>query len=685
MKQYISRALLLTLAAGVVTGCSENTWNNEELNGFEVPETTQVETVEYTMTEADYAAVASNSTNRSLAGDAGVADYLRAVGTKLCFSEVIPARDYVPAWLGSSSFPYFTLTDGSAVRLTFNTAVSPSDIPAKIEAAADYTVSDEDYQSVWGSENDYIPSFAPSHTAAASIPGILSKALPDAEEGAYAIVRYRSSAADPVFSAPAEPEEPGFTLSDVLATAAPDDEITVNGVVTALCSQGFMLTDASGSIFVYKGSKFEEENFGGLKIGNQIVLSGTVEARNLSIQITSGSTFEVVGEQEVTYPAPATFDAAAMADIIARTDNALAIYGTMKGTVSITTNNGRTNTNILVEGSEKAQGSPYGMLTADKAKYTDGAKVTVTGYLINVAGGRYCNMVATSVTVDGAAAATSSSRAATETAPSQAEYAVYTFNGTRWAPAADAVMPSHADYQAMGQRYDNLSEEAPATLLPKFLKVKYPYASEGDVRFVAYFYYASSATTVRCDEYTFNGAEWTPAATVVSQTAQFVRSQGKWIYDPNVTITLPAGKGQELSTLYYQTCVDWVKAQIDDKTGATYVTKYGNNEYYSGTSAYQGNVDLRAASARAQYAAGYADMTDEQVVATMKKRFETEVMPAALAALHPDAEPVSGVDVIYTINFSAYDGTATTPYVIKYKVTGRAQFEFMECTWNAGK
>ena len=41
--------------------------------------------------------------------------------------------------------------------------------------------------------------------------------------------------------------------------------------------------------------------------------------------------------------------------------------------------------------------------------------------------------------------------------------------------------------------------------------------------------------------------------------------------------------------------------------------------------------------------------------------------------------------MIYTINFSAYDGTATTPYVIKYKVTGRAQFEFMECTWNAGK
>ncbi|WP_290074122.1 hypothetical protein [Paramuribaculum intestinale] len=686
MKQHISRALLLAFAAGALAGCSENSWNNDELNGFEVPEPTQVETIEYTMTEADYAAVSSNSANKALAGDAGAAA-LRAVGSKLCFSDAAPARDYVPAWLGSSSFAYFTLTDGSAVRLTYNTAVTPSEIPAEIESATEYTVSDEDYQTVWGSEDDYIAAFAPSHTASASIPGILLAALPDAAEGDYAVVRYRTSQADPVFSAPSEPEEPGFTLSSVIGTAAVDDDVTINGVVTALCSQGYILTDASGAIFVYCGSKFEENGFSGLAIGDQIVLNGTVAAYNTGLQIANGATFDKAGSQAVSYPAATTFDAASMADIIARTDNALAIYGTMTGTVSVTTDSkGRTNTNIIIDGSAKAQGSPYGMLSADKSKYADGAKVTVTGYLINVAGGRYCNMVATSVAESTAsAAATVSSRAATETMPSQAEYAVYTFNGTRWNAATDVVMPSHADYQAMGQRYDNLSDEAPATLLPKFLRAKYPYASEGDVRYVAYFYYASSATTVRCDEYTFNGTDWTPAATVTTQTAQFVRTGGKWIYDPNVTINLPAGKGQEMSTLYYQTCVDWVKAQIDDKTGATYVTSYGNNEYYSGTSAYQGNVDLRAASARAQYAAGYADMTDEQIVATMKQRFESVVMPAALSILHPDAEPIAGVDVIYTINFSAYNGSATTPYVITYKVTGRGQFEFIECTWNSDK
>ena len=88
MKQHISRALLLAFAAGALAGCSENSWNNDELNGFEVPEPTQVETIEYTMTEADYAAVSSNSANKALAGDAGAAA-LRAVGSKLCFSDAV--------------------------------------------------------------------------------------------------------------------------------------------------------------------------------------------------------------------------------------------------------------------------------------------------------------------------------------------------------------------------------------------------------------------------------------------------------------------------------------------------------------------------------------------------------------------------------------------------------------------
>ena len=159
------------------------------------------------------------------------------------------------------------------------------------------------------------------------------------------------------------------------------------------------------------------------------------------------------------------------------------------------------------------------------------------------------------------------------------------------------------------------------------------------------------------------------------------------MYDPNVTITLPAGKSQPLSTLYYQACTDWVWANVDQKMGVTekgkgYVTSYGNNEYYCGTSAYQGNVDIRPAKAKEQYPEGYEGMTDDEITQLMKDRFTKEVLPGALATLHPEAAPIDGLDVLYTINFAVYTGS-TSEYTVVYKVVGKGQFEFVSCTWDA--
>ena len=110
------------------------------------------------------------------------------------------------------------------------------------------------------------------------------------------------------------------------------------------------------------------------------------------------------------------------------------------------------------------------------------------------------------------------------------------------------------------------------------------------------------------------------------------------------------------------------------------MSSYGNNEYYSGTSAYQGNVDLRPAKARDQYPAGYEGKSDDEIQKLMMDRFTQEVLPGALSALHPDAEPVEGIDVIYTVNFAVYTGSTAT-YTVNYKVIGKGKFEFIECNW----
>ena len=52
-----------------------------------------------------------------------------------------------------------------------------------------------------------------------------------------------------------------------------------------------------------------------------------------------------------------------------------------------------------------------------------------------------------------------------------------------------------------------------------------------------------------------------------------------------------------------------------------------------------------------------------------------------LRPAHPEAKPVEGLTVYYTIHFSAYDGSATTAYDVVYDVTGAAQFTPLSCTW----
>ena len=94
------------LAAGCVmmlSSCDENSWN-DKLDGFETPPPyTKVETVNYTLTTADYATIASNSTNKKLAEAAGESEALAAIGSNTSFANEAQARKYIPALLSSSS------------------------------------------------------------------------------------------------------------------------------------------------------------------------------------------------------------------------------------------------------------------------------------------------------------------------------------------------------------------------------------------------------------------------------------------------------------------------------------------------------------------------------------------------------------------------------------------------------
>ena len=677
MKKYILNTLVIS---GLITGlasCNDNSWNNH-LDGFEENKTIQdIQTLEYTLNDTDYANLAANSTNKAIASEAGVSKELTAVGTQHYFTDKITAREYVPAFLSDPDFAYFTLSDGSAIKLTYNVATNLPDEITNIANASQFEMSEGLYKYVWDSEEDYVNSFSPSKPASKYIPNILSSEYPDAVKGEYVIVNYNTSDIDPIFdNSSTTPDQPSFEMSSIIGSVEEGSIYDINGVVTAKCTSGIILTDLTGSIFAYFGNSFDYSSF---NIGDQVIINGEIGSYNNGLQIVgSSATYEIVGNQKYEYPEPIIYDGKALDEQLSRTKPELAIYAQITATVSINGN----YTNFIVDGAETAQGSPYYVPDEIKSQLVADQKLTITGYYISISGGRYCNFIITELS------SASSAPMKVVSIPSVNENAIYMFDGSKWALAQNTSILNPADYTAMGQTYGNLSGNGPAQYLPTYLKQKFPYAQAEDVEFVVYKYYGGGTTTNKCDQYVFNGSEWLLNNGVTTETTQFVRRNGTWIYDPNVTINLPIGKNIEISTLYYQTCVDWVYENIDKPLGSTsiksgkyYITSYGNNEYYSGTSAYQGNVDLRAAAARQQYPDAYADMTDEEVVATMKSRFCNEVMPGALSILHPDATPVEGLDVIYTINFGVYTGT-TSEYTIRFKVVEQGKFEYLDCTWD---
>lgn len=652
-----TKAYIRLLFAAAVTlgaaGCDENSWN-DNLDGFdEIDDApiTDVQSVEYTLTDEDYAAIASNSTNNSLAGDEGK-DALKAVGTKKMFSADAPAAKYVPAYLTSTAFPYFTLNQGSAVKLTFNQALPVSETVEAASAPQTLTVSDDYYQYVWDSDENFINAFAPSKPAADYLPEFLSDEA-DANDGLYAIVQYKVAAQDPVFGGgePAGPVEIfSQTFTEDLGAFTIEDKV-IPADLSFVWSWGGANYGAKASAYL-NGVSYATESW---------LVSPEIDLTGMSQTVM---TFEHVVNK---FP-DAEFAKANCT-----------LWGRKSG------GNWQQITIPQYTGND---GWTFGESGEISLAAFEGSKMQFAFKYVSEDGKSGTWEVKNLVINGMPASASAPARAASvETVTMNA---VYFYDGSKWTVPANFVVLQPADYATMGQRYPNLSKAEP--FLSTYLNVNYPYAADGDVKYIMWQLYASGSTTYQCSEYVRADGQWSTAPTSETVTEQFVNTANGWVYNPDVTIVLPAGKNQPLSTKYFQACVDWVFENIckplgdtNIKSGLYYISSYGNNEYYSGTSAYQGNVDLRPSAARAQYPAEYESMSDEAIVELEKSRFMNEVMPGALAMLHPDARPVEGLEVHYTITFGVYNGTSTDTYTAVFVVTGPGKFEPVSCTWDAAE
>ena len=444
----------------------------------------------------------------------------------------------------------------------------------------------------------------------------------------------------PAIGGGSEPEAPNYT--SVLGTAVLGDFVEVDGYISAVSTQGPILTDNGGSILLYKTSGYE--------VGDEVSVSGTISSYGKGFQIgTADITIEKTGTTTVTYPTPMEITGAVADELLTtRVNDEYAYYAKMTGTVSINGN----YYNFILADATTAQGSFYGATDELKAQLSDGMECTIYGYFTSLSGGKYINMVVTSI--ESAPAAT----ALALKVNSEKQYAFFKFNGSAY-EATEIVAVQPADYTSMGQGYGSFTAPAQDSYLPKFLSEKYPYAQVDDKLYVGYRCYSGGATSWKVDEYLFNG-EWTKTAYFESRQDQFRKTEGEWLIDRTLELDYTSTSSPETKA-FYQYCVNWVYDFKDVPMGAPardnageilsteivlidgnkpagnyWVSNYGNNEFYTGASAYYGNMDWRPSAVKGGFAAaGMGDLSDDEILAKLKEH-TAEVYAEVLGYMYPE-------------------------------------------------
>ena len=623
----MNRNLLMPVAVSLIllSGCKYNDDNFEGLDDMTQP--TNLMKIEYTLTDADYATISSNSTNKKIATDAGVSKDLENVKTNMYLTEKITGADYIPAFLLDK---YYTADKGSSAKITYKYKEAMSSLLSEYASVKYLKPTDAEYKLVYG-ENAFAPYL--NEKTEGQMSKILNEKFKDAEKGTAVFVDYKlgeGQLENPLMWQNFEAlptgdlkELKGWFISSTGDTqwkvTSYDDnqyvQYSANGTKGACV--GWMVTPA---ISVTAGDYLAFD-----------VTVGYYNASCLSVLISENFDGENVGTANWV-------DVTSDFSIPTKPTSG---YGTFASAGKVS---------LLAYAGKK-------VYVAFKYEGDGANKKTTTYQIDNI-------MVGTSIPANSLSTPT---------------YAVKVYDGKNWKNKSNNVyVLTYADYGDMGQSKRYFTSDVPAVnYLPAYLSRMVAYPVDGDARVVVYRYYNGTDLKIYSDEYTYSAekARWELNTRIVDKTEQFVLSDGKWNFDPSTVVTLKAEKGDAETAAFYQTITDWVIANKGQEYAPIFSGK-SNNEYYYGSSAYQNNFDFRPAKWREQNAAAYGNMSDADLTKLMFERLPEAFLPG-LKAIYGSADVVEGVDVFYTINFAIYDGSSTTQYTIKYKVTGKGQFEYV--------
>ncbi|MDE6459792.1 MAG: choice-of-anchor J domain-containing protein [Paramuribaculum sp.] len=486
MKHYIYNALAACGCIAALTACDENSWNENELKGFEVPEITDVQNLEYALTEEDYTTISKLLlANAKTKEDTTAA---RAIASNKYFDKtsVYPATVAVPVLFSQVSSPYYFPSNGSTVDVTYNEASSVPEEIAQLGAAKTYTLTSADYQTVWESEDNFITGFAPSKPAASSLPSILKTALPDAVEGDFAVVTYNEAATNPVFGT-VEGNDPQVYINETFAESI--GNFTIENVQIP-----------EGSTYVWKFDTFNSQSY--------MKASGFV-----SKACRDSEGWLLSPEFTLSDNANATLSFEQAWKNFKTLDNAKA-----EATVQIRIKGGSWEKLTPSNLPENTSYDFYPTGNIDLSAY-NGKTVQIGFCYVSTTASAGTWELRNVLVQDGV---TARSRAAVAEVPTVPKNAVYTFNGSKWTVAEGVVILSPADYEAMGMTNNNLNDAD--IYIPIYLKSQFPYALDGDMKYVMY-------NGKKVDLFVLAGGTWILNNNgLETVTGRYTKKDGAWSF-----------------------------------------------------------------------------------------------------------------------------------------------------------
>ncbi|MCH5329759.1 MAG: OB-fold nucleic acid binding domain-containing protein [Alistipes sp.] len=631
--KYLS---IIALSALALWSCEKD--YNSQFEGFE--EKTQItdvrKNVEYQLADADYKSIAENSQNKALAEAEGAEERLARLTNNKYFESEQDAIDWVPAFLANSN-TWRSWSPGSTMQVSVNVAKEVPEALLAMREMKSYELAEEDYEDVTGSADSWYLTADTEKNIAAAL------SADDYEEGDYVAVAYQyfeGAGGD----APTNPEEREFT--DVLGKAKLNEEVDVCGWITAIHSNGMVLTDKGGSILLYKIG--DAENY---SLGDVVTVKGKVEAFNTGFQIQENGLASIKKSKktvEVKYPRPTTLDAAFMEQVRTREADTYEIF--VKVTDATVIKSDKNYNFNFDDNSNDGVGGFYGVTDELKAKLDekDGQKVSFYGYLNSVSKSsnvpKYIQVIVThfetepEFEAESVAAAAVAPMAVTRAASPVTKYAVCKYDGSAFELVSDVAVVQPADYASMGQN-NSFANGSEATLLPKYLSRTYPYADAEDVISVAYI--AGDSWTA--DRYAFDGSIWSKVGTIDTIAVPFMKeSKTAWRHYPVLLLEFTTQGTKEASFVAFcQYCANWIYDNVDYKLGAPerdnagvivsntaitvgggrpegnfFVSNYGNNEWYAGTYAFYGELNWDSSKAMNSFKNAAAVMKEKAEAGT---------------------------------------------------------------------